>query len=146
LRPAGYLLACLLAGLPFGSQGADVALARFAVSARVDAHVRLAPVDSDGALTLTSADLDRGYLDVTRRYALRTNAPDRVRLQVHPRVGYTTAVDIAGVGRTVRLHETSVELWPATGHDLEFVFRLWLAPGLAPGQYPLPVHVAAVVH
>ncbi|HEX6571268.1 MAG TPA: hypothetical protein VF055_04535 [Steroidobacteraceae bacterium] len=122
-----------------------MALARLAVAARVEAHVRLAPVESDGALTITDADLDRGYLDVTRRYALRTNAPDRVRLQVHPRVGYTTAVDIAGVGPTVRLQETSVELWPAAGRHVEFVFRLWLAPGLAPGQYPLPVHVAAVV-
>ena len=139
------MLACLLAGLPSGSQGADVVVARLAVSARVDAHVRLAPVESDGPLTITSADLDRGYLDVTRRYALRTNAPDRVRLQVHPRVGYTTAVDIAGVGPTVRLQATSVELWPATGRDVEFVFRLWLAPGLTPGRFPLPVHVAAVV-
>ena len=118
---------------------------RLAVSARVGAYVRLAPVQSDGPLTITSADLDRGYLDVTRRYALRTNAPDRVRLQVHPRIGYTTAVDIAGVGATVRLQETSVELWPATGRDVEFVFRLWLVPGLTPGRYPLPVHVAAVV-
>ena len=122
-----------------------MALARLAVSARVDAHARLAPVESDGPLTITSADLGRGYLDVTRRYALRTNAPGRVLIQVHPRTGYTTAVDIAGVGPTIRLHENGVELRPPTGRDVEFVFRLWLAPGLTPGQYPLPVHVAAVV-
>jgi hypothetical protein len=138
-------LACLLAGAPIGGEGADLTRAVLGVSARVDARVRLDPVDTDRPLTLTSADLERGYVDITRRYALHTNAPDRVLIQVHPRLGYTTAVDVAGVGPTVRLHETSVELWPAAGRDLEFVFRVWLAPGLAAGQYPLPVHLVAVV-
>jgi len=46
----------------------------------------------------------------------------------------------------VEINETSVEVMqPATQH-LRLQFRLWLQPGAAVGEYPLPVHLVALAN
>jgi hypothetical protein len=145
VRPLPLLLACLL-GYPSGSPGADATSAHLQVSARVVAHARLEPSAAAATTVIVSAaDIERGYLDVVRHYELRTNAPERVSLQIHPRVGLTEAVDIEGLGDTLRLVDDSLEVATLRANVLDLTFRLWLSSGVAPGAYPLPWQLAASV-
>ena len=124
---------------------ADIATATLAVSAQVLPHAALTSTDTaDSAITIKAADLARGYVDVTRHYELRTNSPERVSLAVQPRLGFASAVDIAGLGSAVRLVDTTVELAAPSRQDFDLTFRVWLPHGLEAGDYRLPWHVAAV--
>ncbi len=80
-----------------------------------------------------------------RLYQLQTNAPDRVAVQIHPRVGLAEAVDVAGFGGPLRLVDTSLEVIAPQGRELDLSFRLWLTTGVTPGEYPLPLQLAAIV-
>ena len=146
MRGVPSLLACLIAtALPLGGAGAESVTAPLQVSARVLPHIRLDPLAPVSArLTVTASDVRRGYVDVAHRYALRTNAPDRVRLQVRPLARYAR-VSIEGLGSSVPLADEPVELSPLPGRDVAFEVRLWLDPDLEPGDYPAPVQVLAVV-
>lgn len=140
--------AVLLGGLlvfPLGSTRADVVSTRLQVSAQVLPHVRLQAADSVNSFLVTSADVARGYVDVQRHYLLQSNAPDRVAVQIHPRVGLTAAIDIAGFSNPVRLVDTSLEVTAPEKRELDLAFRLWLNDGVAPGEYPLPLQLAAIV-
>jgi hypothetical protein len=143
VRPAWLLLGCLL-GFPPGSQGTEIAT-QMAVSARVLPHVRLEAPAARDSIIVTPTDLTRGYVEVSRHYRLTSNAPDRVLLQVNPRLGLTQAIEIEGLGPTLRLVDTGVEIAPSLASDLDLTFRLWLAPGVGAGEYPLPLQLAAVV-
>jgi hypothetical protein len=145
VRRVSSLLACLIAtALPLAG-AAESFTAPLQVSVRVLPHVRLdplAPVPT--RLTVTAADVRRGYLDLVHRYALRTNAPDRVRLQFRPLASYAR-VTIEGLGSSVSLADEPVELSPLPGRDVAVQMRLWLEPDLEPGDYPAPVQDLAVV-
>jgi len=109
-------------------------------------HVRLDPLTpATPTVTVTAADVERGYVDIAHRYALRTNAAGRVRLRFLPLAAYAQSVTIEGFGAPVPLHDEPVELAPAPGREVAFDVRLRLAPGLEAGDYPAPVRVVAVV-
>src|SRR5512135_26790 len=144
LRCSAVLLTGLLV-FPGGSAWGDVASQALPVSATVLPHARLIETSPDTTLTVAPADIERGYVDVQQRYWLRTNAPDRVAVQIHPRVGLAEAVDIAGFDGAVRLAESSIEVSAPVGRELDVSFRVWLRPGVTPGAYPLPLHLAAVL-
>lgn len=147
MRPVLRLLACLIAsGMPWAVSATDSATAQLQVSARVVPHVRLEPLAPDSAtVTVTAADVANGYLDVAHRYTVRTNAPERVRLRFQPRAAYAQSVTIRGFGGAVPLRDEPVELSPPPGRELSFALHLRLPPGFAPGDYPSPVQVVALV-
>ena len=147
MRPVLCLLACLIAsGIPWAVSATDSAPAQLQVSARVVPHVRLEPLAPHSAtVTVTAADVENGYLDVAHRYTVRTNAPERVRLRFQPRAAYAQSVTIQGFGGAVPLRDEPVELSPPPGRQLSFALRLRLPPGFAPGDYPSPVQVVALV-
>lgn len=146
MRRVSSLLACLIAtALPLADAAAGSVTAPLQVSVRVLPHVRLDPLAPVSTrLAVTAADVRRGYVDVVHRYALRTNAPDRVRLQFRPLASYAR-ITIEGLGPSVPLADEPVELSPSPGRDVAFQVRLWLGPDLEPGDYPAPVQVLAVV-
>jgi hypothetical protein len=132
-----------VAGLP-ARHADDASATRLQVSATVLAHARL---ESDEApVRITAADVARGYVDVARRYGLRTNAPGRVVLQFQPRTGYTQAIDVDGFGPPLSITDAGLEVAPQPTREIHLSFRLWVPHDLPPGEYPWPVHVAAVVH
>jgi hypothetical protein len=147
VRGLPWLLVWVIAtALSMAAARAESVTARLQVSARVLPHVRLetlAPAVT--SVRVTARDLQNGYVDVAHRYALRTNAPDRVRLQFRPRAKYARAVTIEGFGAAVRMQDEPVELSPVAGRDVAFEVRLWLVLGLEPGDYPAPIQVVAVV-
>ena len=87
----------------------------------------------------------RGYVDVSRRFAVLTNAPGRVLLQFQPRVGYAHAVDIASHGSrsdlqalgqsgaglvASRLHERGESQQPCRGFPHGLKSAIALGPNL----------------
>ena len=94
---------------------------------------------------VTLADLQRGYVDVSRQYRLRTNAPERVALQLNPRLGLTTAIDINGLQAPLRMHEHGLEVTQPLAREFTLQYRLWLDAAAQPGAYELPLQVAAIV-
>jgi hypothetical protein len=113
------------------------------VSAQVLPHARLE--SSALPLQITVADVQRGYVDVSRQYRLRTNAPERVALQLNPRLGLTTAIDINGLQAPLRMQEHGLEVTQPLAREFTLQYRLWLDAAARPGAYELPLQVAAIV-
>jgi hypothetical protein len=138
-----WLALALVAALPLEAARADSARALLQVSAQVLPHVRLQSDDS--SVAITAADVQRGYRDVSRQYQLKTNAPDRVVLQLDPRLGLTEAIEVQGLQAPVRVSELGTEVTQPFGPSFTLTYRLWLQPEAAPGEYELPVRVTAIV-
>jgi hypothetical protein len=138
-----WVLSVLLAALPCGAARAESASATLQVSAQVLPHARLE--SSALPVQVTVADLQRGYIDVSRQYRLRTNAPERVALQLNPRLGLTTAIDINGLQAPLRMHEYGLEVTQPLAREFTLQYRLWLDAAAQPGAYELPLQVAAIV-
>lgn len=140
---AGCLWLAASALAPPGMVRAATSSVTLQVSAQVLPHAQL---QADTApVTITAADVRRGYLDVARQYRMRTNAPDRVVLQLNPRVGLTDAIDVQGLQAPVRMGDVSLEIMPPRDREFTLRYRLWLSAGATPGDYPLPVQLAAFV-
>jgi hypothetical protein len=117
--------------------------ANLQVSVQVLPHARLQ--DDASPVSITAADVQRGYLDVSRHYQLQTNAPDRIVLQLNPRVGLTDSIDIAGFQAPLRMGDSSLEITQPLAREFTLNYRLWLSAGAMPGEYALPVQVAALI-
>jgi hypothetical protein len=129
--------------LPLEAARADTASASLQVSVHVLPHVRLQSDDSPVAITV--GDIERGYHDVSRRYTVVTNEPDRLVLQLNPRVGLTDRVEIAGLQAPLHMAESSLEVAPPHARNFTLSYRLWLSAVASPGEYALPVQVAALI-
>jgi hypothetical protein len=140
---SGWLLFALVAALHLGTARAEMASANLQVSVRVLPHAKLQADVSP--VSVTAADVQRGYLDVSRKYQLQTNAPDRVVLQLNPRVGLTDAIDVQGLLMPLRMTDGSLEIAQPFAHEFTVNYRLWLSVDAMPGEYPLPVQVAALL-
>jgi hypothetical protein len=139
-----WLFLALVAALHPGTARADMASAALQVSAQVLPHARL---QSDAApVAIAAADVRRGYLDVSRHYQLKTNAPDRVVLQLNPRVGLTDSIDVEGFRAPLHMTDSSLEITQPFAREFTVSYRLWLTAGVMPGEYALPVQVAALLH
>lgn len=140
---SGWLLLAFVAVLHVGTARAEIASANLQVSAQVLPHAQLR-VDT-ASITVTAADLQRGFLDVSRHYRLRTNAPDRVVLQLNPRIGLTESIDVQGLLAPVSISDTSLEITQPLQREFTLNYRLWLGMAATPGEYALPVQVVAII-
>jgi hypothetical protein len=140
---SGWLLLAFVAALHLGTARAETASANLQVSVQVLPHAQLQADSSP--VSISAADVQRGYLDVSRHYQLRTNAPDRVVLQLNPRVGLTDSIDIQGLQAPVRMGELGLEVAQPFEREFTLSYRLWLSAAATPGEYQLPVQLAAVI-
>ena len=140
---SGWLLLAFVAALHLGTARAETVSANLLVSVQVLPHAQLQTDASP--VSISAADVQRGYRDVSRHYQLRTNAPDRVVLQLNPRVGLTDSIDIQGLQAPVRMGDTSLEITQPLAREFTLNYRLWLSAGALPGDYALPVQVAALL-
>jgi hypothetical protein len=115
-----------------------------AVSATVLPHASVVATNGAASVTITSADLARGYVDVDRSYRLSSNSARGLLLQLYPRTGLAWRIDVAGLPSLVQIGDTHAEVLRPANEELHLRFRLWLQPLATPGAYPLPVHLAAV--
>jgi hypothetical protein len=138
-----WLLLIFVAALHLGTARAETASANLQVSVQVLPHAQLQADASP--VSISAADVQRGYLDVSRHYRLKTNASDRVVLQLNPRVGLTDSIDIQGLQAPVRMGDESLEITQPLAREFTLNYRLWLSAGALPGDYALPVQVAALL-
>ena len=96
-------------------------------------------------VSVTAVDVRRGYLDVSRHYQLQTNAPDRVVLQLNPRIGLTDSIEIDGFQAPLRMTDASLEITQPFAREFTVNYRLWLSAGAMPGEYEIPVQIAALL-
>jgi hypothetical protein len=122
---------------------AETTSATLRVAAVVLPHVRLQ--QDTAPVAITAADIERGFRDVSRSYRLETNEPERVLLQLNPRLGLTDSVDIAGLHAPLRMADATIEVSQPLARQFTLTYRLWLNAAVVPGNYALPVQVAAVL-
>jgi hypothetical protein len=142
---ASFKLIVLWCALAVQSVWAGEVRTSLQVSATVVAHARIDSVDSAQPVTVAAVDVVRGYVDVSRRYRLRTNAPHQALIQLQPKAGLTHAIDVAGLGAPVRLVDRAVSVGQSVPREFALSFRLWLEPAVVPGQYAMPVQVSAAI-
>ena len=87
MRPCGNCAAHYRLGLQ--AAGPRDVRSSMPVSATVVAHASVVALELRSAVTITAADLARGYVDVFRSYRLRSNTLAGLLLQLSPRVGLT---------------------------------------------------------
>lgn len=141
---ATFILVVLCSAFAAQSGWAGEVRSSMQVSVTVLAHASVETLDSAGGITVTEADLSRGYLDVSRTYRLRSNTPRGALLQLHPRLGLARQIDVTGFPSPLQIRDTSVELMQPATERMRLSFRLWLQPEAVAGDYPLPVHLAAL--
>lgn len=118
------------------------------VSATVIASARLLMDHQQAQLSVTSADIARGYVDVPAgsRFSVATNSRTGYFVDFHPRVGVFTAVQIEGLSAPVQLGADggtvaqSAAGSPKLPHELSY--RFYLGPALNPGNYEWPLLLA----
>jgi hypothetical protein len=140
---SGWLLLAFVAALHLGTARAEITSANLQVSVRVLPRAQLQADASP--VTVTAADVQRGYLDVSRHYQLRTNTPDRVVLQLNPRVGLTNSIDIQGFQSPLHMGDLGLEVAQPFQREFTLSYRLWLSAAATPGEYELPVQLAAII-
>ena len=119
------------------------------VSVQVMARAIVESGDQSLLVTVTEADIARGYVDATEPIVVRvrTNSRSGYMLQA-ARSGSEAFSTIALSGKTVSLTIKSDETWLqrpyATGGDvLSMRARLFLAAGVAPGTHRVPLTFTA---
>jgi hypothetical protein len=118
------------------------------VSATVIASAKLQMDHQQAELSVTSADIARGYIDVPAgsRFSVATNSRTGYFVDFHPRVGVFSAVQIEGLGNSVQIGADGgtvaqgAEISPNTPHELSY--RFYLRPALDPGNYEWPLLLA----
>ena len=142
----GWLAATFLAGALVDPASAGEAQTRFNVTVTVPVHVTLEVIEEPAALTVTDADIARGYKDVAARYRVRHNDRSGCLLRIAPTVGLTRWVEVRGLGADIVLRDDVVDIHlpgDAFLQSLELEFRFVLDASIQPGSYALPVNIAA---
>ncbi len=124
---------------------ADEASARLQVTARVSARTIIQALSEPATFTVSAHDLSRGFVDVAAVFRVSSNDPAGYVVQLAPRVGITSTVEVSGLASRVLMRDDVVEVLqpPAMRPQLlDLRFRLVLDPAVVPGTYDLPVRVA----
>jgi hypothetical protein len=134
----------LLAAIPLAAEGGDVR-ASFAVSVVVPARASLETLAEPALLSVSEADVARGYVDVAALYRVRNNDPAGYLVRLAPRTGLTSTIEVSGLATDVVMRDEVVEVaQPASLQplDLNLQFRLMLDPTATAGVYRMPLHVS----
>jgi hypothetical protein len=138
-----FLLTALLAA---AGARADAERAGFLVTATIPERVVLETVEQPAQISISEADVERGYKDASARYVVSQNTARGWMLRFAPRLGVARQVEIRGLHGAVVLRDQGVDVFRPGGsgrEQLALDFRFVLDAGVPPGTYDLPVHVAA---
>lgn len=143
MRRSIALLILVMAGNPVS---AEQGRAQFAVAVTVPVRVVLEVIDQPAQLTLSAQDVARGYKDVSARYRVRHNDRHGYVLQIAPRTGVTSRIEVRGLGAEIALRDDVLDVrrpGEAFEQELTLEFRFVLDAAVRPGTFDLPVNVAA---
>jgi hypothetical protein len=137
------LLGCL-ALLAFGLQmPAHAQQAQVAVTASVLSRT-MVEAAAPAAVQISASDIERGYVESTVTYRVRSNDPRGFLLQVRPRTARAEAVQLGGGAQSIALGADGIELhrpWQAGAQEIMLRIRVRLDELVRPGRMELPVHV-----
>jgi len=125
-------------GLPAHAQRAQVTVTASVVPRTVVEAAALAAVE------ISASDIERGYVESTATYRVRSNDPRGFLLQVRPRTARAEAVQLDGGAQSIALGEHGIELhrpWQAGAQEVLLRIRVRLDELVRPGRMELPVHV-----
>jgi len=119
-------------------------------SATVLPYLRVDVLRQAPTLTVTPADVSRGFVDVPSGTALRAISNDRQGFTVSfdPRLRVFERVRIMGLDGNVEIGpEGGAARHTYSGRDtsLELSYRFYLAAGVAPGSYPWPLQISSSI-
>jgi hypothetical protein len=138
----------LIVAASVSAAGARDAHSDLSVSATVRAIANIERQSAPGDLEISSADLQRGFIDVVQptRLTVRSNSPNGFTLEVLTVAPLLSSMIIEGLNSDLSLGAdggTIVQRWQKPQLvDLSLKFRFTLAPGLVAGDYPWPVRLA----
>jgi hypothetical protein len=137
-------------GLHVPASPAGEAYARFTVSATVEPYASLVIRGAPDVLTVTPADVARGYLDLPQPLGLRVQSNSRsgYLLTVSNSLPGLAGLRIDGLGDPVSLEAAGgsiAEHWTTPEHTAAVTLRLRLLldAAVTPGTYPWPLHLSA---
>ena len=142
-------IAVALAGLCIDPNPAEAdarAVINVMVNVRSAAHLQV--ISQARALQISAEDVRRGYVDVLQptEVSVMSNASSGFSLEVLPMSAVVQSITVHGMGQDAVLGADGGSIthrWdrPKT-QSLTLTFRLGLAPGIAPGLYSWPLHLA----
>jgi hypothetical protein len=118
------------------------------VSVTVIANAKMQTSYQATQLTITEADVARGYVEVpaASRFSVRTNSRTGYLMEFHPVAGLFESVQVGGLGSPVQLGADGgsiVQRGPlASNMTHELSFRFALRPEAQPGLYPWPLQLS----
>ena len=120
----------------------------FSVSVTVRAVANMEIQSAPHELTVSSADLERGFIDVVQptQLIVRSNSPNGFALDVMTVASpMVSSMVVEGLNSDLALGAeggTVVQRWEhPQAVNLSLRFRFALAPGLQPGEYPWPLRL-----
>jgi hypothetical protein len=122
--------------------------AALAVSVTVIANARMQPSYQATQLTITEADVARGYVEVAAasRFSVRTNSRTGYLMEFHPLTDIFESVHVAGLGSAVQFGADGGSVvqrsLTASNLDHELSFRFTLRSQARPGLYPWPLQLS----
>ena len=93
---------------------------------------------------ISASDIERGYIEPTVTWRVRSNDPRGFLLQVRPRTELAEAVQLGVGAQSIALGEDGIELhrpWQAGAQQILLRIRVRLDELARPGRMELPVHV-----
>lgn len=151
LVAAALAAALLLAtGVPIQAVAAGSTTQSIAVIARVAPWVKLYHEHQQMQLTVTPADVERGYVEVSAasRFTVATNNPAGYILEFQPRSAIFRSVAINGPGVNAEISPGGGSVIQAGGGggvartQVELSYRFYLAEGVQAGSYLWPLLVS----
>jgi hypothetical protein len=134
---------------PIGTTAdAKDARASMGVSAVVRGVARMDVQSVPSDVTVSAADLARGFVDVNQPTALviHSNSPNGYALEFMTLTPMMSSMVVYGLDTSLALGAeggTVVQRWQSPHVvNLNLKFRFSLSPGLRPGNYPWPLHLA----
>jgi hypothetical protein len=134
--------------LACGAQACLAGETQVKVSVTVAKHASLRVVSQPGAVVVTAADIQRGYVDVpvAAQVAVQSNTPGYL-LDFASEGDFMRQIVVRGLGADVQLSPAGgVVTQTAPGNvktTLALGFRFVLSDGAQPGAYPWPMRLAA---
>ena len=137
----------LFSAMPVTALGGE-ARAQFAVTAYVTARASIESVAQPTQFSVSTSDLERGFVDLAAVYRVSSNDPAGYMVRLAPRVGLARAIEVTGLATPVVVRDDVVDVsQPAAlqPRELQLGFRLLLHEAAVPGTYSWPVHLHAYV-
>src|SRR5512143_3410980 len=129
-------IATLVLVMAGSSASAEQGRSHFAVAVTVPVRVVLDVIDQPAELTLSAEDIARGYKDVSARYRVRHNDRHGYLLQIAPRLGITSRIEVHGLGAEMALRDEALDVrrpGEAFEQELTLEFRFVLDAAVRPG-------------